>query len=499
VTSSCCSETSPAEGSLDVLLVSCYELGHPPLGIAWPAAFLREAGLRVRLVDLAVDPLSDDVVAGASLVAVAVPMLTALRLGVEVAGRVRRTNPSAHIAFFGLYAWLNADMLLADRVADSVLAGESEPALVALARAVVRGEDPARVDGVTSRARRQPPVLKRLAFPRPDRRDLPPLSRYARFLGGDAEPVLAGSVEASRGCLHTCRHCPVVPVYGGRFFVVPQDVVLADVRQQVEQGAQHITFADPDFLNGPGHALKVARGLHAAHPFVTFDFTAKVEHIVKHAAIFPELAALGCRFVVSAVESLSDRVLGKLEKGHTAQDVETALAILDAAGLALQPTLVAFTPWTTLDDYIATLEFFRGRGLMAHVPPVQLSIRLLVPPGSALIAASDAAEWLGELDAHELTHRWRHPDPRMDELQEAVVSCVEQAADRDEPAPVTWGVVRALAYAAAGRALPASEPVARPAPPRLSEAWFCCAEPRRRQVGSALSTAGSAALPPRPQ
>jgi radical SAM superfamily enzyme YgiQ (UPF0313 family) len=373
----------------------------------------------VRLLDLAVDELRPEAARGASLVAVAVPMLTALRLGVEAASRVRAASPSAHIVFFGLYAWLNRGMLLETGAADSVLAGESEQALVALAQALAAGRGVSSVTGLSTRTRPVPPVRQRLAFPVPDRRGLPPLSRYARFLGGGEPPVLAGSVEASRGCLHTCRHCPVVPIYGGRFFVVPAETVLADIRQQVEAGARHITFADPDFLNGPGHAIKVARGLHAAHPGVTFDFTAKVEHIVKHAALFPELQELGCRFVISAVESLSDRVLHELRKGHTRADVVKALAILDAAGIALQPTLVVFTPWTSLDDYIDTLEFILEHGLTRHVPPVQLSIRLLVPPGSLLEQAEDAPQWLGALEPHEFRHAWRHPDPRMDALFES--------------------------------------------------------------------------------
>ncbi len=471
----------------EVLLVSCYELGHPPLSIAWPAAFLREAGVSVRVLDLAVDEFSPPALRGVSLVAVAVPMLTALRLGVEAASRVRAAQPQTHIAFFGLYAWLNRAMLLEDGVADSVLAGESEPALVALAQALAEGRAASTVPGVGTRGREQAPVLQRIAFPIPDRHGLPPLARYARYLPGDGEAVLAGSVEASRGCLHTCRHCPVVPIYHGRFFVVPVNTVLADVRQQVEAGARHITFADPDFLNGPGHAMKVTHALAAAHPGLTFDFTAKVEHIVKHAALFPELFTLGCRFVISAVESVSDHVLHELRKGHTRADVVTALAILDAAGIALQPTLVAFTPWTSLDDYIDTLEFIRAHGLTRHVPPVQLSIRLLVPPGSLLERAEDAAQWLRELEPREFRFAWRHPDPRMDILHEAVASRVELAAERGEPADETWAAVRALAYTAAGRPLPVPEDDAparvRPDSPRLSEAWFCCAEPRQIQVG----------------
>jgi hypothetical protein len=57
--------------------------------------------------------------------------------------------------------------------------------------------------------------------------------------------------------------------------------------------------------------------MHQEFPEITFDFTAKVEHILERRAIFPELGALGCVFMVSAVESLSDAVLANLEKGHT--------------------------------------------------------------------------------------------------------------------------------------------------------------------------------------
>src|SRR6185436_14513920 len=96
----------------------------------------------------------------------------------------------------------------------------------------------------------------------------------------------AGYVEASRGYLHTCHHCPVVPVYGGRFFAVDLETVLADVRGQVQQGARHISFGDPDFLNGPTHAQRIARALHREFPELSLDFTAKVEHLVRHRGLF---------------------------------------------------------------------------------------------------------------------------------------------------------------------------------------------------------------------
>src|SRR5919201_5821258 len=234
----------------EIVLIACYELGHQPLSVAWPAAFLERAGYRPAVMDLSVEPFDTDKVRAARLVAVAVPMHTALRVGVAAAARVRATNPAAHVCFYGHYAALNAEHLLRERHADSVLAGELEDALVGLAR---------RLDDATGAPR---VTLDKLHFPVPARAALPALKKYAH-LDREGASHLVGYVEASRGCKHGCRHCPIPPVYGRRFFVVPREVVLADVRQQVGAGATHVTFGDPDFLNGPRHALAVARALHA--------------------------------------------------------------------------------------------------------------------------------------------------------------------------------------------------------------------------------------------
>ena len=476
----------------EVLLLACYELGHQPLSLAWPAAVLRRAGVPVTAVDLAVEPFPRAAAARARFVAISVPMHTALRLGVRAAQDVRDLNPDAHICFYGLYAWLNADYLLAT-VADSVLAGEIEEELVATADRrppTAAGEtmDDGRrttddgqqtLDGSYTSGggrpsavgrRRTAPIMARLALPTPDRSDLPALSRYARYVDGGVAR-LAGYVEASRGCLHTCRHCPIVPVYGGRFFVVPAETVLADVRQQVAAGAEHITFGDPDFLNGPGHVLKIARALHAEFPRLTFDFTTKVEHIRQHRALFPELRALGASFVISAFESVSNDVLARLGKGHTAADLDDALAVLAGAGLPVQPTWLPFTPWTTLDDYGDLLAWIRARDLIAHVPAVQLSIRLLVPPGSALLDEPDTAAWLGPRDAANFTYQWRNPDPCVDELQRRVAAVAEAGGD----AYASFVAIERLAYGLAGRRVPHAPPRihANPAPPRLTEDWFC--------------------------
>ena len=454
-------------GPGDILLVSTYELGHAPHGIAVPMAFLERAGFAPATLDLAVERLDPDRVRSARLVAISVPMHTALRLGIEVAQRVGALNPGAAVVFHGLYAPPFAGLLRREG-ASAVLGVMCEADLVAVAGALERGE------AVPESPPRSPEArLPRLDHPLPSRGTLPPPDRYARLVTSSGEERVAGYAETTRGCKHLCRHCPLPPLYGGHFVAVPAEVVLADLEQQVAAGVRHVTFGDPDFLNGPAHALRIAGALHARHPDVTFDFTAKVEHLVARPDAVRELARLGAIFVTSAVESFSDEVLERLAKGHDREDALRAFAVCEEAGLALRPTFVPFTPWETLAGYLDLLDTLAGGGWLAQVEPVQLSLRLLVPPGSLLV--DDPSIRFDGYDEGALGWRWRHPDERMDALQRRVSAEVAAAAEAHAPAAETVERVRALALGAAGlahRHVRVLAPDGRRVP-RLTESWFC--------------------------
>lgn len=460
---------------MKIVLISGYELGHQPLGLASPAAHLLTAGQEVVCLDLSIQRLHRRAIREADFVGISIPMHTAIRLGVRYAERVRALNERCHLCFYGLYASLNEEYLLSIG-ADSVIGGEFEQPLVDLVTRLAADRGGA-VEGVTRPGARALPFLGRPQFRVPARHLLPPLEQYAKLAIGDEER-LAGAVEASRGCAHRCLHCPITPVYEGRLRIAQEEVVLADIDQLVALGARHITFADPDFLNGVKHSLRVARAMHERHPEISFDVTTKVEHIIEHADIIPELAGLGCVFIQSAVESVSDTVLANLAKGHTRTDVETALAITRAAGIALRPSLVAFTPWTSLDDYLDLLDFVEAHGLIYHVEPVQFAIRLLVPPGSSLLDTPQMTPHLTGLDAANFVWQWRHPDPRMDDLHERVSRIVEEAGRQEQDAPATFYQIHSAALSAlVGRPAPPPRALAGvsagPRPPRLTEAWFC--------------------------
>lgn len=458
---------------MKVLLISTYELGHQPFNLASPAAHLLNAGHHVQCLDLAVQNLDEEKVRQAEFVGIAAPMHTALRLGLHAARLVKKINPAAHLNFYGLYAGLNADYLLA-HVADSAIGGEYEHALVTLAEATERGDNQ-KIAGVERKGARSATQFPRLEFLKPARHLLPALSNYAA-LAIDGGYRLAGYVEASRGCAHACRHCPITPVYGGRLRIVQPDVVLVDIEQLVQMGARHLTFGDPDFLNGVKHSLRLARELHAAWPELTFDFTAKIEHLLQYRELMPEFAQLGCIFIVSAVELLNDRILAILQKGHTRADVEEALQITQQVGIPLRPSLMPFTPWTTWQDFLDLIDFVEAKGIVAHVDPVQYSIRLLLPPGSLLLSRPETRPHVREFDEEKFTFLWEHPEPAMDRLQREIAVGVEAAAHAHQETFQTFAAIRELGYRAAAqrpRRKFAPPPSPGLSPPRLTEHWFC--------------------------
>ena len=246
--------------------------------------------------------------------------------------------------------------------------------------------------------------------------------------------------------------------------MVSVETVLADVRAQVGQGATHITFGDPDFFNGPTHARRIVEALHREFPQLTYDVIIKVEHLLAHRELLPVLADSGCLFVTSAVESVDDEVLAKLEKGHTRADFIAAATLCRGAGLTLVPTFVAFSPWTTLDGYTDLLRVVSDLGLVGNVAPVQWGIRLLITWESRLLELPDIHEAIGHFDPRTLTYRWKHADPRVDLLQQQIMALVGVRAHRSRES-----IFEEICDLARVNILLPS----RSAIPYMNEPWYC--------------------------
>jgi radical SAM superfamily enzyme YgiQ (UPF0313 family) len=466
--------------AVNIALISTYELGRQPFGLASPAAWLRKRGHKVVALDLARGPLDESAIGEAQLIALYLPMHTATRLAAQLIPQLRNLNPSAHLCCYGLYAPMNVDYLRALGVS-TILGGEFEEELVRLAERLASNGKQLTVQSAESLI-----SMARLQFEVPDRSGMPAMEKYAHLIVPGGGYRIVGSTEASRGCKHLCRHCPIVPVYKGVFRIVSREVVMEDIRRQVAAGAQHITFGDPDFFNGVRHAMELAEAIHSEFPALTYDVTIKIEHLLKYEKHLPALRETGCLFVISAVESVDDAVLGFLDKGHTREDFLRVVKAFRELGMTLHPTFVPFTPWTTVDGYLDLMRVIEEQGVIENVAPIQLGIRLLIPEGSRMLELEDVRRVIAPFDPQSLAYPWKNTDPRMDALSEAVQEIAAAAERQKESRPATFERIWKAAHAAAGLRAPQINLSARSQAgiPFLSEPWYCCAEPSREQLVS---------------
>jgi radical SAM superfamily enzyme YgiQ (UPF0313 family) len=466
-----------------IVLISTYELGRQPFGLVSPARWLRSAGHAVVCLDLTRQALDETTIRAAELIAIYLPMHTATRLAARLIPVLRETNPSSRLCCYGLYAPMNAEYLRSLGV-EKLIGGEFERELVDWANGTAGKGDSSSIIS-----------MERLAFQVPDRSGLPAMEKYAHLVLPEGGFRVVGSTEASRGCKHLCRHCPIVPVYKGVFRIVARDVVMEDVRRQVAGGAQHISFGDPDFFNGIRHARELMEEFHSEFPGVTYDVTIKIEHLRKHEEFLPALRNTGCLFVISAVESVDEVVLAALEKGHTRADFLYVARKFRELGLTLHPTFVPFTPLTSTDGYLDLLRVLEEESLVENVAPVQLGIRLLIPEGSRMLELEDVRKIVGPFDAESLVYPWANPDPRLDALSAKVQSIAAAADAAKWPRPKAFEAIWNAAHDAAGMCAPELRPSSARGVPFLSEPWYCCAEPTANQLVSLGVTAAKKQIP----
>jgi len=217
---------------------------------------------------------------------------------------------------------------------------------------------------------------------------------------------------------------------------------------------------------------------------VTYDVTIKIEHLLKYDDHLSALRDAGCLFVISAVESVDDAVLGFLDKGHTREDFLRVIKTFRELGMTLHPTFVPFTPWTTVDGYLDLLRVIEQQRVIENVAPIQLGIRLLIPEGSRMLELDAVRRLVGSFDPQSLAYPWKNADPRLDVLSETVQEIAAAAELQKELRTTTFERIWKAAHTAAGLPAPRIDLSVHTQPdiPFLSEPWYCCAEPTRDQL-----------------
>ena len=313
----------------------------------------------------------------------------------------------------------------------------------------------------------------------PDRTILPSITDYSHIVDG-SNNLIAGSVETTYGCKHECTHCPVPIEFKGMFKTFGTEKIITDVTNQVEEGAKHISFNDPDFFNGPKHALKILQLLNEKHPSITYDSTIKVEHILKYPDYFQELKNLNMLFVISAFETTNDHVLNILQKNHSFNDLNKAVELSLENNIDIRPTWMPFSPWTEQNDLISIIKLIENYKLRETVDPIQLTIKLLVPKNSLILKRPEMKEYLLDYDPASFSYAWQYKFPNIDNIQNELFTYVLQHESENEYTQYL-GLVDIL-ESHTNETLLNSEKYSQRIVPKLSETWFCCAEPNKIQL-----------------
>jgi hopanoid C-3 methylase len=414
----------------DALIVSTFEGGYQPMTAVTAATALRVAGLDIDLLDIYVDGPQQERFREAETIGISVPLFDSLHAGIEISRQIRHENPATRIIFFGQYATINASRLCGSH-GDFAITGEWEAPLVELVRQLKDGRKREKIAGVmdaenVAQCASARPYISRKHFQVPDRTLAPPLLKYPQpqveKLTGARQVV--GAAETTRGCHHKCTYCSVFAAYDGKVLLVPEAVVLADVRAQVQQGMTHLTFTDADFFNTKRHGVEIIRHLHGEFPNLTYDFTARIDHILQHKDTLGELGQLGVRFITSALEFPNQRVLDEVQKEMTVEMLDDAVNLMRAVGIVLNPTFIMFNPWIGLQDLARFNDFVERTHMETVIDPIQYETRLHLYKGSPLLGNSSIRAL--PLKEHEFHFEWQHPDPNVDELYQENLTPVEE-------------------------------------------------------------------------
>ncbi|MFB4212861.1 RCCLKC-tail radical SAM protein [Shouchella sp. 1P09AA] len=414
---------------MKILLVSSFEGGFQPSTIATAATPLIKDGHDVQVLDTYVEGIVESKFEGKDLIAISIPLFDAVHAGVELSKKAAEINPTAHVTFFGQHATINARRFTG-KYSHSSVTGEWEKPLRLLAQHL-EGNYEGDIPGLVTAEHiinetHIAPCMDRKSFDLPSRSILPSLHKYPQkqinhLLGSDQ---VVGSTEIARGCHHRCLYCSVFAAYGGKVLLIPEDIVINDVRNLVEDGMTHLTFVDADFFNAKYHGIKIIRALNKEFPNLTYDFTTRVDHILENKETLVELRNLGVKFITSALEFPSEQVLDEVAKETSVTDIEDAIWYLKDIGIKLNPTFIMFNPWTSLDDLTHFRSFVDKNDLNQYIDPIQYETRLYLYKGSPLLNQQSIKNL--DLTEHEFHFDWKHPNQEVDELYYEMLTPAEE-------------------------------------------------------------------------
>jgi len=340
---------------------------YPPLGLAYLGAVLRGAGHQVRILDgdvlgLAPGPLLDLVEGDTQVVG-----FTSTTLAwphTQAAARLARTRfPRATLVVGGPHVTAFPELTLRYSTFDLGVLGEGEETVLELARRLQAGASLADLPGCVTREEETirtnlpgpfPEDLDRVPFPALDLLDL---ARYHSVVV--REPF--ATMIASRGCPFRCAFCSQCYT-GDRFRWPSAEYVLDEMtRNQREFGAREIVLFDETFGVNRKVALEVCEGIRRRG--LSFRWNARTRLDVLDEELMAAMRSSGCYLLHLGIESGSQRILDKMNKGTNLDQIRRVVAGARRAGFRTHGYFMLGYPGETRREISATVRLSRSLGL----------------------------------------------------------------------------------------------------------------------------------------
>ena len=342
----------------------------PPLGLCSLAAVARKKGYRTIIIDApALNYKNSDVVGKIIKLSPKYVGITAATLAIDRAGKLaaklKKAKKDLVIMIGGPHITaLPRETLLDYPAFDIGVIGEGEKVLIELLSALGQNKSLRSVKGVAFRQSKKiitterNPYIKDLdTLPMPAWDLLPPLKRYYRSSPQSFDRLPSTSLVTSRGCPNQCTFCDR-SVFGNYLRGYSSGYVLKMLKVlSFQYEIKHILFDDDTFTILKQRLKEICKLIIKEKLDLTWTCLARVDTVDKPTLKLMKKA--GCWQILYGIESGSQEILDKLQKGITIEQIKKALRITREAGIRAKGFFILGTPFETKKTAKLTIDFLK--------------------------------------------------------------------------------------------------------------------------------------------